>query len=66
MDYNKLSVSDLHKACKEKGIKGYSGKKKEDIVKLLLLGPSTPSTTAAPGPTAKDSNDIMAVHEFVS
>lgn len=35
MDYSKKSREELIAICKEKSIKGYSGKKKEDIVKLL-------------------------------
>lgn len=35
MDYSKMTVKELTALCKEKGIKGYSGKKKADIVTLL-------------------------------
>jgi len=35
MDYSKKTREELIAACKEKSIKGYSGKKKEEIVKLL-------------------------------
>ena len=35
MDYSKKTREELIAICKEKSIKGYSGKKKEDIVKLL-------------------------------
>jgi site-specific DNA-methyltransferase (adenine-specific) len=35
MDYSKKSREELIAICKEKSIKGYSGKKKDDIVKLL-------------------------------
>lgn len=35
MDYYKLTIKSLISLCKERGIKRYSGKKKEDIVKLL-------------------------------
>jgi site-specific DNA-methyltransferase (adenine-specific) len=35
MDYSTKSREDLIAVCKEKGIKGYSGKKKGDILKLL-------------------------------
>lgn len=42
MDYTKKTIKDLVTLCKTKGLKGYSGKKKEDIIKLLLepAGPS--------------------------
>jgi DNA (cytosine-5)-methyltransferase 1 len=35
MDYSKKSREELIALCKEKSIKGYSGKKKEDLIKLL-------------------------------
>ena len=35
MDDSKKSREELIAICKEKGVKGYSGKKKEDILKLL-------------------------------
>lgn len=35
MDYSKKTREELIAICKEKSIKGYSGKKKEDILKLL-------------------------------
>ena len=35
MDYSKKTSSELIAICKEKGIKGYSGKKKDEIVNLL-------------------------------
>ena len=39
IDYTKKSREELITICKEKSIKGYSGKKKEDIVKLLTDAP---------------------------
>jgi DNA (cytosine-5)-methyltransferase 1 len=36
MDYSNQTREELMAICKENSIKGYSGKKKEDIVKLLL------------------------------
>jgi len=42
MDYSKKTREELITICKEKSIKGYSGKKKDEIVKLL----TTTSTTA--------------------
>jgi len=35
MDYSKKTREELIAICKEKSIKGYSGKKKEDIIQLL-------------------------------
>jgi DNA-cytosine methyltransferase len=43
MDYSKMTVKDLVALCKEKGIKGYSGKKKADMITLLC-----PPTTITP------------------
>lgn len=37
MDYSKKTREDLIAICKEKSIKGYSGKKKEEILKLLYI-----------------------------
>lgn len=37
MDYSKKTCEELIVICKEKSIKGYSRKKKDDIVKLLQL-----------------------------
>jgi Restriction endonuclease ThaI len=35
MDYSKKSGKELVEMCKEKGIKGYSGKKKETLIEML-------------------------------
>lgn len=40
MEYSKKTREELITICKEKSIKGYSGKKKEDIVKLLSETPA--------------------------
>lgn len=53
MDYSKKSREELIALCKEKGVKGYSGKKKDELVKLLadskpkneLVPLSTPEPT---------------------
>ena len=44
MDYSKKSREELITLCKEKNIKGYSGKKKEDLVNLLSVETNTPIT----------------------
>ena len=36
MDYSKKTREELIAICKEKSIKGYSTKKKDDIIKLLI------------------------------
>jgi DNA (cytosine-5)-methyltransferase 1 len=41
MDCSAKNIKELITLCKEKGIKGYSGKKKEDIVKLLVAATAT-------------------------
>jgi site-specific DNA-methyltransferase (adenine-specific) len=43
MDYSKKTCKELVEICKEKKIKGYSGKKKEDILKLILNDSDTES-----------------------
>ncbi len=58
MDYSKLSLKELVSACKEKGIKGYSGKKKEDLVALL-----SPPVVATPAPPSQ-SNKLKLVDLF--
>jgi adenine-specific DNA-methyltransferase len=41
MDYSKKSREELIAICKEKNIKGYSGKKKADVINLLSSSNST-------------------------
>lgn len=41
MDYSKKSCKELIEICKEKGIKGYSGKKKEDVINLIMNNDSS-------------------------
>jgi len=36
MDVSKKTLKELVAICKEKGVKGYSGKKKDEVVELLL------------------------------
>lgn len=47
MDYSKKTREELIAVCKEKGIKGYSSKKKEDIVKLLSDSQLKPEIAAS-------------------
>ena len=35
MDYSKKTVVELKELCKEKDLKGYSKKKKDELIKLL-------------------------------
>ena len=49
MDYSKKSREELIDLCKGYGVKGYSKKKKDELVKMLELAPQTPA--AAPSNT---------------
>ena len=40
MNYNLYKVAELQKLCKEKGVKGYSGKKKDELIALLSVEPA--------------------------
>lgn len=42
MDLTKLTIPELKEKCKEKGIKGYSGKNKEGLIALLQPAPAPP------------------------
>lgn len=49
IDYQHKTREELIVICKERNIKGYSGKKKEDILKLLVISaPSAPLVPSAP------------------
>jgi site-specific DNA-methyltransferase (adenine-specific) len=58
-DYSKKTVKELVALCKEKGIKGYSGKKKADIVKLLCHEPLV-AAVAEPSVAAGAETSISA------
>jgi hypothetical protein len=45
MDYSKMSIKDLTTLCKKKDIKGYSRKKKADIIAILISHADAPSTS---------------------
>lgn len=47
MDYSKKTRAELFSLCKERGVKGYSGKKKEELLSLLMAVPITVSLTDA-------------------
>ena len=51
MDYSKMTIKELTALCKEKGIKGYSGKKKADL--LVMLSKSDAPPVSAPKNEAK-------------
>jgi len=46
MDYSKMTRDELIALCKTNGVKGYSGKKRDEIV--ALLGASSTATTPVP------------------
>ena len=48
MDYTKKTRESLVEICKEMKIKGYSGKKKEELIKLILAAPSAAEPSAEP------------------
>lgn len=56
MNYDKKTREELISLCKEKGVKGYSGKKKSDII--LLLTPSVPIPS-----TIEPSGDVISLIE---
>ena len=71
-DLSKKSVKDLKCMCKEKGIKGYSNKKKDALIKLIKNNEITPISYINPIP---DSNvleickipdmDILKLKEYL-
>lgn len=53
-DYAKMTVVALKQCCKEKGITGISGKKKQDLIAMLLAVPTATTTLLIKRPrTAK-------------
>ena len=53
MDYSKKTVKELIALCKEKGYKGYSGKKKAELVDMLSSTTTTTTPISAPKNEAK-------------
>jgi site-specific DNA-methyltransferase (adenine-specific) len=51
MDYNKKTVSELKALCKERNIKGISGKSKADIIAMLTPPTNLPVNTTEAVPT---------------
>ncbi len=45
MDYSKKTVVELKELCKEKNLKGYSTKKKDDLIKLLETNSTETNST---------------------
>jgi len=63
MDYAKKTREELIAICKEKSIKGYSGKKKGEII--LLLSPIVPVTVSTPTSTPITMEIDEGHHKFV-
>ena len=64
MEYDKKTRSDLLALCKEKGVKGYSGKKKEELIQLLTAS-QQPLTQAEPGDTITHVSDTPLRQEIL-
>jgi DNA (cytosine-5)-methyltransferase 1 len=63
MDYSDKTREELIMICKEKNIKGYSGKKKDDIIKLLSETHTTPETIVSIDDKT-DSNKLKMIDLF--
>jgi hypothetical protein len=55
MDYTKKTVAELRTICREKGIRGFSGKKKKEIVGMIL-------GTAPAGAPAREQTTTLHGH----
>jgi len=64
MDYSKMIIKELIALCKEKGIKGYSKKKKTDIVDMLSK--SAAPQVSAPIIEAETNAKVESVAEVIS
>ncbi len=62
MDYKTKTIPQLIQLCKDKGLKGYSGKKKGDIIALLDSSSLAPQNVviALPKPTTLKMVDLFA------
>jgi DNA (cytosine-5)-methyltransferase 1 len=57
MDYSTKSLKELIDLCKEKKIKGYSGKNKESLITLITTATTVPTNTFIPLAT-----DVLPTH----
>lgn len=64
MEYDKKTRSDLLALCKEKGVKGYSGKKKGELIQLLTAL-QQPLTQTETGDTISHVSDIPLRQEIL-
>jgi len=60
MDYSKKTRVELIEICKERGVKGYSAKKKDDIIKLLTPEQSVTTTVVEYAPGKLTMIDLFA------
>ena len=61
MDYSTKTREELIAICKEKNIKGYSSKKKDDIVKLIMSYQSNETTTSV----SEEKTQIITRQEVI-
>lgn len=61
MDYTKKSRDELIALCKERSIRGYSGKKKEDLIALLAAAAEKPVTNTVILPTAPGAKRVASL-----
>jgi len=64
MDLTKLTISELKEKCKEKGIKGYSGKNKEGLIALLQPAPAPQNVIEHVGPVQTDGGKLRMIDLF--
>jgi len=57
-NYAKQTLPELIASCKAAGLKGYSGKKKEDVLRLLMPSAS-PAPVAAPEKAGETNLDLL-------
>ena len=65
MDYSKKSREELITLCKEKGVKGYSTKKKGDLIALLTKQDTTLASTPSPTLSPNDHSSNETSHTFI-
>jgi DNA (cytosine-5)-methyltransferase 1 len=65
-DYLKKTREELIGFCKEKNIKGYSGKKKEDIIKLLSSSSHVVTYSSKCDDTARQEKTVSSINEIIT
>ncbi len=59
MDFSKKSRDELIALCKEKKLKGYSTKKKDELIKLLMATVSEPTQEPVSEPTQEPTTETL-------